>query len=297
MNQTQKGFIMKINILSLLSLITFYCSSFATFDVVIVSHSKDYETLPLCIASIKKYIPDHARIFVIGNQEIQDKDFTFIHEAKFYGFISPESIKAVWQKHNAKLSSRAPWVFQQFLKLGAPLIIENLSEDYLCIDSDIIFLRPQQFMNKESQFFYSKNRACGCCGKGMIHYEYVHMYKRLMGDRRTPVAKFSFIAHHMMFNRTILQELFEHIQKLHNKIWYDAIVANLNYDSPTNFSEYELYGNWLWNKHPQLLAHRQLEWVSVNDLDKILGQQNYDFVSAQYYDRYNHDMGYPIVYS
>lgn len=269
----------------------------ASFDIVIVSHHKDYETLPLCIASIKKYIPDHARIFVVGNKQMEDKDFIFIHESNFYAYVHPDAIKTVWQQRNAKLASRAPWIFQQFLKLGAPLIIPDLSENYLCIDSDIIWLRLQKFINERGQYLYSKNRACECCGKGLVHDEYVQVYKRLLRDRRISVASFSFIAHHMLFNRTILAELLGHIERVHKKQWYDAIIAHLNFDEKSNFSEYELYGNWLWIKHSELLTHRQLKWISVNTLSNISVHDQYDFVSAQYYDRYNHDMGYPMPYA
>lgn len=278
-------------IIILLCLPTFSLDAF--FDVVIVSHYKDYETLPLCIESIKKYIPDHARIFVIGNREIYDKDFIFVHESNFYRYINPEDMKNQWKQHNSRLAPRAFWIFQQFLKLGAPLIIEDLSENYLCVDSDIAWIRPQKFISDTGHFFYSKHKACCCCPKG-LHAEYIRISHKLLGEKCAKIAPFSFIAHHMIFNKTMVKKMLDCIEGNFNKPWYKAIFSSLNFNQVSNFSEYELYGNWLWNNYPDHIDHKQVEWAGANPLDNSPVSQEYDFISSQYYDRHSHNMGYPV---
>ena len=266
----------------------------ASFDVVIVSHYKDYEILPSCIASIKHYIPGHRRIFVIGNRAITGSDFIYIAEAEFYKYITPLDIKNMWHMYNPRLEKRAFWIFQQLLKLGAHLLIDDLSDNYLCIDSDIIWTRKQQFMNEKGQFFYAKHKACACCPNSLIHSEYVMVTQRLLRNKAKKIPQFSFIAHHMMFNKKIVKTMLAYIEKVHKQPWYSAITFQLNLSQGSNFSEYELYGTWLWNNYYKLLAYRHMQWVRACDIAGISDLTEYDFISAQYYESHSHDMGYPI---
>jgi hypothetical protein len=253
------------------------------FDVVIVCHYKDYETLPLCIESVKKnitYQNPHNRIFVIGNKEIQSPDFTFVHENKFYKFIHPCDMQKKWGMFNKSLSHRSFWVFQQFLKLGAFLIIDDLAENYLHVDADTIWLRPQRFLTDDTRIIYSEGDH--------FYKPYMECYKRVLNE--DTLKDFCFTHHHFMWNQVLLKELFAQIETIHHKPWYKAIFDCIDYNEPSSHSEDELWGHWLLRHHPERLYFEPLNAI---DIDKIPDQKalskfkKYDFVTAHWYMRHN----------
>lgn len=255
-----------------LMVICIFISTFTTafFDVVIVCHHKDYGTLPHCVASIRKNIVDTKHIYVIGTQEISG-DFIFVPENKFYQFCDPKKLRVAWNIKNSSLSYRAGWVFQQLVKLGAQYIIDDLSENYLCVDADIIWTRPQRFFNEQGQVRYAKTHTgCLCCCKKLpCHAPYKDFYQTILGEEPIALRYVSFIEHHMMFNKTILQELFAYIQKKHNKFWVQAFIDSLDMDQNSCMSEYELYGNWVWQHYVHTMYTAKLVYGDIHTLHDL----------------------------
>jgi hypothetical protein len=87
------------------------------------------------------------------------------------------------------------------------------------------------------------------------------MYARLFKETIEP--KFSFIAHQMVMNKVIVNEMLSRIEQFHQKQWYEAIIDNLE-DSKSNFSEYELYGQYILRHHPEGIILRRL-----NNIEKF----------------------------
>lgn len=256
------------------------------FDVIITCHYKDFETLPLCIESVKKNITfqnPNNRIFVISNREITGKDFTFVPESKFYKFIHPCWLQKHWSQFNRFLTHRAFWLFQQFLKLGASLIIDGLSENYLSVDADTIWLKPQHFLTDDNKIIYSEGDE--------YHVPYRDCFKCLLHEDW--LNNFCFVHHHFMWNQTLLKELFSHIENLHHKPWYQAIVDCMNYNEVASFSEYELWGHWLQIHHPEMLHFQRLNAKDIFEIPSSLTQekfQQYDFVTAHWWARHGADV-------
>lgn len=259
------------------------------YDVVIVCHSKDFDTLDLCIKSIKKNFVDHRKIFLISNEKYINPDVVFVHENNFYKYINPFDMKEKWAEHNPELASRAFWVFQQFLKLGASLIIDDLAENYMFVDADTMWLKPQHFMKDGRVYF----------GRGQYRYEpYFEIYRKLLHED-PPQTKISFICHHMLFNQTILHELLNRIQELHGKPWYEAIFNACNFDEKSTFSEQELYGNWVYKYYPKSFFVRTVKWIDVEGIPVFEQFKNkgLDFIAAHWYLRHLKEeagqIGYP----
>jgi len=71
---------------------------------------------------------------------------------------------------------------------------------------------------------------------------------------------YSFVAHHMPLNRQLVGELLEHIEKRFNKSWYDVVIECF-VDQNLRFSEYQLYGQYLFHKHKKRLRIRKLKYL------------------------------------
>lgn len=264
-----------------------------SYDIVIVAHHKDYEILDLCIKSIKKNISAQ-RIFVIGTKEIISDSFIFVPEQKFYCYINPLAMKEAWKCHNAGLANRAFWIFQQLLKLGAHLIIPDLLENYLCIDADTIWLKPQTFIDDQGRSLCAiSSTMCDCCKDYKSHMPYAVTYRKLLDEEPVECSQFSFICHHMLFNKTLLGELLQKIESIHHKAWYNAIFDNCDYNQPSTFSEYEMYGNWLLKYHKSKIVTRSLHWKDINNVLSVSQDSSLDFVAIHWFSLNDHIWGYP----
>jgi hypothetical protein len=124
------------------------------------------------------------------------------------------------------------WVLQQFIKLNASAFVTT--PDYLVVDADTIFLRPQSFFQS---------------GKGIMRYadQYELLYNRSLElvfghTRRFPV---SFVTHHMLFNAALVKELLLLIEHRFGQPWWKAVLQEMDQGHPISFSEYELYGHFV----------------------------------------------------
>ena len=123
------------------------------------------------------------------------------------------------------------WVLQQFIKFHAAGRLPT--EDYLVLDADTVFLRPQIFFRGE---------------RTVLRYsdQYELLYNRslelILGHRRRfPV---SFVTHHMLFNAGIVQQILRLIERRFERPWWQAIIEEVDKGHLISFSEFELYGNF-----------------------------------------------------
>lgn len=250
-------------------------------DVVIPFHVKDAPILKYGCDSLK-YIMNVENVYIIGNQNPNIEGTVFIHENDIPNLITLEQIKSIWNLKNEKVAHRAGWLYQQFLKLAAPEYISNLHDNFLISDSDIIFVNNPYQNCEENVFPYAKAYT------NEYHPPYREQYFRLLKEEST--AGFSFINHQMVCNVNCLKELKNQIKTLHNKVWHEAIMDTLNYDEQSNFSEYDLYGNWMIKNHNNICSNINMSIVdyyhipTVNDLMECK-EKNIHIVSAQAWRR------------
>ena len=222
-------------------------------DAVIPFHVKDAPILKYGCDSLK-YIMNVENLYIVGNENPNIDGTIFINENDILNLISLNEIRTLWNSKNKKVSHRAGWLYQQFLKLAAPEYISNLSDNFLISDSDIIFVNNPYEGCGENIFPYAKAYT------NEYHTPYREQYFKMLKEECT--AGFSFINHQMIFNKKYLMQLKEHIQNLSNKIWYESIMDTLNYDEHSNFSEYDLYGNWMIKNHNDVCSE-----ISINIID------------------------------
>jgi hypothetical protein len=248
------------------------------FDIVIPIGPNDIKQINEQLNYTKKNIIGYRKIFLISfdpniQLKSEHKDIIIIDETIF-----PFSINDVTKFHYKH--SRNGWYLQQLLKLYSGLIIPDITEKYLVIDSDTFFLKPTKFIENEKCLYNLGTE---------YHIPYFEHMKKLHSSLIKKID-FSGICHHMMFEKTYIRELFDLVEKNHSNepFWkiFLKIVEKQHYGeniyNASGASEYEIYFNFMMIYHNDKIDVRLLKWTNSN----VLIQEktdNYDYISCQWY--------------
>jgi hypothetical protein len=246
-------------------------------DFVIPCHPKDFASLRLAFKGIKNNISCCNNIYVISEENPDFENGIFISDNQFDQYITKDKIEDIWIKKNKNLAYRSNWLYQQFLKLFSAKVIESLTNSFVIVDSDTIFLRDIDF---ESDLF-------SFCKAEEYHKTYLEPIKVLLNTKKT--IGYSCISHHMIFNKEIINQLISEIENRFNLNFVDAILKVIDYKEASCFSEWDLYANYILLNNPEMCKHRQLKWMDISKIPskfelkifKII----YDFVSCHAYRR------------
>ena len=246
-------------------------------DFIIHCHQKDFPSLKLCVNGIRENISVCNRIFIVSEEKPNIDNVIHISETEYSSYITKDRIKKIWSEKNPPLSYRSKWLFQQFLKLLSFKIIEDLTDSFVLVDSDTIFLRDVSFdLNK---FYYCKAEE--------YHKPYLNPIKKLLNVEDT--IGFSCISHHMIFNKEKLSSMVREIEDRFNSNFVDIILNIIDYNEGSCISEWDLYSNYMLLNHSEMCVQRQLSWDDISfipvksHLDEF--KQSYDFVSCHAYKR------------
>ncbi len=208
---------------------TYHEVSDVPLDVVIPCAEKDADVLPYAVRGLRENLrhpepvvfivaPDSHRIRAIA----QELGSTYVLEDD----IAPLP----------KSSVGCGWVYQQFLKWSGGLLTRK--PYYLTVDADTVLIRPQA---------YAQNGRVVMNCSDEYHLPYMQIYQRLLGEPvRCPV---SFTSHQMLFDVAALTELKECIALRQRCEWHSAILNNLDHTQRSPHSDYETYGQYLFNHH------------------------------------------------
>ena len=198
--------------------------------------------------------------------------------------LTLSNIKQYFKNRNED-SSRAGWYFQQFIKLSISKL-NYISNLYLIWDADAVVLKPINFLTKGNKIYLEKNKE--------YHKPYFDILEKLIGLEKQ--TNYSFIAEYLLFNKEIVNTI---ISKISTKEeWWDEILDNIDSDnlSKSGFSEYELYGNYIYKYHKNSFEIRNLnksrkgvKLLGNNPTKKDLKQLSlaYDYMSfEQFHKKY-----------
>lgn len=252
----------------------------APVDVVIPAHEKDYGVLRECLRSVLRHVSPIRRVLVVATRPFEYRDDRVSWVAEPKDLPALDDVRERWAAEKQASPGRASWLYQQLLKLGADRFVADLTSSYLVIDSDVIFLRPVSFDPEvEGRFPYSRALE--------FHPPYREAYERLFG--RPPCADFSLTAHHMLFDRAWLGEMRDEMEKLHGKPWHEAFIDAAGEDTHSPISEWNVYGWWVLEHHPEAARHRQLQWGDVRGAPGLLQRAalaaHFDYVAAHAWAR------------
>jgi hypothetical protein len=249
-------------------------------DVVIPCSVKDKDLLDLCIKGIRENGKNINRIIVVSEKLFTNEAEWF--DEKNYPFSKEDLIYEIFKKDESGAKRFASnsynhigWIYQQFLKLYAMFIIPNISSNVLILDADTIFLAPTEFMNENSEPLFNPGTE--------YHMPYFNHAKRLLPGFQRVYKEYSGISHHMLFQRSILEDLFNEIYQIHKKEPWKALCNCI--DTKEVFgsclSEYEIYFNFTFLKTNQGKI-RLVKWTNINSIQKIqdFKKNNYVYVSC-----------------
>lgn len=250
---------------------TTYSFSTEPIDVVIPCIRKDLPTLERCIEGIKKNGKNIRRIIVLSPEPLTQSAEWF--DENLFPFSKRDLAVEIFHGDERRADeylrtpgSRMSWIFQQLLKFYTPFVIPDISSNVLILDADVIFLNATAFQNEQG-------------GPRFIPaHEYERAYfehaARLLPWIKRVNASHSGIAHHMLFQRPILEDLFSQIKLQHNTEPWKAICRCINpAELPRScMSEYEIYFNFAFLRtHQATLNHAK--WTMVPNLHNILYYQ------------------------
>jgi hypothetical protein len=235
-------------------------------DIVIPYHPKDAYTINECIKSCNNIVNKN-NIFIISSETFDHPNVKWVDEKTF-----PFTKKDITLINPQIPQDRAGWYYQQLVKLHL-FLIEELTETFLVLDSDVIFLRAVNFIEEETPL-----------------YSYTHEYTPDYFDCMTRLNPFfersvnvSGICHHMMFEKSILKEIFALISKPNKDIW-QTIIENVN-NWHHGFSEYELYFHYIHKKTPKKYKIRKLIYEDVFDFKNTLNLTHVDYIANHEWKR------------
>lgn len=236
------------------------------YDIIIPCSKYDIEFLPKVTYYIRRNLVDADNIYVITSKSNFKKLHSLISDVNKLKIIDEDTLvdgltfntlKSYLAKFNA--SNRTGWYLQQFLKMGFS-ISKWCDKYYLSWDADTLALRYIDFFDEESHPLFTR--------KVEYNEPYFTTMKKLIGYSKT--ADFSFIAEHMMFKPTIMQELIDSIEssKVAGKTWIEKIINACDCKDSPSFSEFETYGTYVWNKYPDMYRTQKLNTFRAAGLIK-----------------------------
>jgi len=253
-------------------------------DVVIPCHEKDQRTLEQVIAGARKNVQNVRRIIVISKYHMTTSAEWF-DEAR-YPFNRRSILTAIFNNDVPKAEAyatsrknRTGWIYQQFLKLYAPFVIPDISENVLVLDADTVFIKPITFIDQTGAALY---------GMSSEYYPpYFEHMQRLLPGLKKVFKDYSGICHHMLFQRPVLEQLFQKISAQHGCEPWIAICRCIDHSQLylSALSEYEIYFNYVFSSGFNVKT-RYVCWTNVysqKDLDLAKQQQFYDSVSFHNY--------------
>jgi len=246
-------------------------------DVVIPCHKKDKETLDRVIDGVRRHIK-HRSIILIAAEPFTDKAlwcdeamFPFTKEdISLFFFDSLEQAKSYMQHPQ----SRIGWIYQQLLKLYAPLVIPGISPNVLVVDADTIFMKSVTFQDEDGAPYFNTGTEYN------LPY-FMWMDKVIPGLKKVFSDK-SGICHHMLLQRSVLEDLFRCIEEIHHEEPWKVFLRCMQHPQhcQSGMSEYELYFNYIFSRTDQAKI-RPLRWANLHlgDLPSAY-RQGLDYASC-----------------
>lgn len=227
----------------------------SNIDVVIPTHEKDLGTLDYVIEGIRKNVADVRRIIIVSKEKYTDKAEWF-NEANY-----PFSYKEISDLVKGK---NVGWNFQQLLKLYSTLVIPGILDNVLIVDADTVFYRRVKFFENGIPLYnLSKDKNLD---QDKFHVQTLNHIKKIMPEIAENLPKefdsISGICHHMLFQKSIIQDLMRRIEKRYEEVFYKAFLKNS--ESAFGVAEYNLYFYFLVSCYPKNYKIRKLKYKNTS---------------------------------
>lgn len=215
-----------------------------SYDVLIPYHEKDSSTLEFCVQSVKQYAKNAATIYIVSAEDPDVEGVTWFAESRL-PFNKDDVARFILDP------SRIGWYYQQLIKLCLYDYLPTAASHVLILDSDIILRKPITFFSPEGKIYLAPNDEYN-------EPYFTHMSK-LIPDL-LKVTPYSGVSHHMMTCREHLHKLLIHIERIHGRPAWIAMLELVNpaYYGSSGMSEYEILFNYSLTYFPNEYMLRPL---------------------------------------
>jgi len=198
-----------------------------------------------CLDSIRTHVIDTIlSINIVTNTTIKKDGCTTIKDRDFWNLLDPKFQYRNLYNHN--------WYKQQFFKLHVDKYIDG---NALIVDGDVLFTGPTKFIHQNTVDVYTTVIL------PEAKFFYNNFNKFLLDLNFEYNEDESFVSEVMIFSTEILKNLRDEIENKHKKSWIDIMSSSLLIDADVSpdrnpnyrLSEYELYGNYFYKNHKNLI--------------------------------------------
>jgi glycosyltransferase involved in cell wall biosynthesis len=250
-------------------------------DVVIPTITKDFDNLSIVIENLKLNLGNKInKLYIVSKND--SEIIGFCEENKIH-FVDEDSVLGYSkQRINYKVNqaNRSGWLFQQLIKLNSDSFVQ--SENYLVIDSDTVLINKHCFIDKQGKYLFQQSEEW--------HKPYRKTFESIL--KKAPKSNLSFVSHMMIFNKKILSELKSEIEEIHNKKWDEVIIDNIDENEMSYFSEFETYGNYIFEKYPSKINivpfyNKSLHKSHIHDIKNLSENLKSKYNSLSFHDYSN----------
>lgn len=215
------------------------------FDIIILSHQKDYNKLPFLVDSIQKNITGFDTIHIVS-ETLPSSIIDGISYHRDQDVLPlDDTTTETYNEWQVTIGYRPNWIFQQYIKLFN--IIND--KDYLIIDSDTIINKPLDiFVNCKPNFFIGLNQN---------HIPYFDFIEQILSIKK--IFSRSFISEIMFFKKSIIKEILKNFHNDYNEFIQKSLQLT---NSSCYISEFELYGNFVMKYFPETYNIKYINSVS-----------------------------------
>jgi hypothetical protein len=271
-------------------------------DITIPVAPKDYPKLGRCLRGVlKNSATPIGKIFLIAadDEALQALDAdtanrVSVVKERDMPFTKGDVERLLEEKGASR--RQASWYYQQLLKFYVFEAIGGLCDHVLILDADLAFCKRLRFLTEDGRALLSRgypfkwllNTRDYPARVDHIHAEFA---RRLVPDW-VPVDSFSGMHHHMVFQRDILAELFDVVERAHGQPFWRAFAGNVRLEKKWNAaSEYVLYHHFARARRPESVVARDIKSCDIlhdaddaagalDELDRRLASREYDAVGC-----------------
>lgn len=204
---------------------------------------RDFNVAPVAVASVREALTNHVDGITVVTPESHVPDARRLFPEAVV--LADEELLPIELRHlilTVAPAGRVTWVTQQFLTLV--YVTGRARLPCLVWDADLVLLRPTTVLR----------RGVASLPISLEHHgPYFKVIRRLLPGLPLPVWS-STVAHHLLMVPDLLREMLAEIEARANRHpWWCVILEHIDRREVSCFSEYELYGQWVRTRHPELV--------------------------------------------
>jgi len=212
------------------------------YDIVIVSHEKDFNNIKFIIEYAQKNLKfDSIHLILSERKEFTDLELVkTLTDKPVLLHLESDVLKI----DKSRISYRPNWIYQMMLKM-----FQNVTknDNFLIIESDCLILKEINFFDKDVTYLYL------CRDQNNTPY---FNFNNLLGFGRE--YNHSFISEFMMYDKNIIKDMLLKSNCSDVNDFLEIIYNNTNNNCYP--ADYELYGNFCFKYHRDKIELRHLNY-------------------------------------